>query len=158
MYAKINGNDGILLTIQKQSTSSTTEVSDKVNNEIEKLTKENKGMNIIALNDQGVYINIVIQSVISNLILGGILSIIILLVFLRSIKPTIIISFSIPISVMFAIAMMYFSGVTINIISLSGLALGVGMLVDNSIVVIENIYRLRSEGLSAAKAAVKGVK
>lgn len=156
MYAKINGNDGILLSIQKQSTASTTEVSDKVNNEIEKLTKENKGMNIIPLNDQGVYINIVIESVISNLILGGILSIIILLVFLRSIKPTIIISFSIPISVMFAITMMYFSGVTINIISLSGLALGVGMLVDNSIVVIENIYRLRSEGLSAAKAAVKG--
>lgn len=156
MYAKINGNDAILLTFQKQSTSSTSEVSKKINETMDKLTSENKDIHITALQDQGVYIDIVIKSVLSNLILGGILSIIILFVFLKSIKPTIVIAFSIPISVLFAITMMYFSNVTMNIISLSGLALGVGMLVDNSIVVIENIYRLRNDGMSARKASVIG--
>lgn len=156
MYSKINGNDGIILSFQKQSTASTSDVSKKINEIIKKLTNENKDMHIIPLQDQGVYIDIVIKSVLSNLILGGILSIAILFVFLKSIRPTIIIAFSIPISVLFAITMMYFSNVTMNIISLSGLALGVGMLVDNSIVVIENIYRLKNEGMSATKAAVKG--
>lgn len=156
MYSKINGNDGIILSFQKQSTASTSDVSKKINETIKKLTNENKDMHIIPLQDQGVYIDIVIKSVLSNLILGGILSIAILFVFLKSIRPTIIIAFSIPISVLFAITMMYFSNVTMNIISLSGLALGVGMLVDNSIVVIENIYRLKNEGMSATKAAVKG--
>ena len=156
MYAKINGNDGIILSFQKQSTSSTAEVSKKINETIKKLTNENKDMHIVPLQDQGIYIDIVIKSVLSNLILGGILSIVILFVFLKSIRPTIIIAFSIPISVLFAITMMYFSNVTMNIISLSGLALGVGMLVDNSIVVIENIYRLKNEGMSSTKAAVRG--
>ena len=156
MYAKINGNDGIILSFQKQSTASTSEVSKKINETIKELTNQNKDMHITPLQDQGVYIDIVIQSVLSNLILGGILSIVILFVFLKSIKPTIVIAFSIPISVLFAITMMYFSNVTMNIISLSGLALGVGMLVDNSIVVIENIYRLRNEGMSAKKASVIG--
>lgn len=156
MYAKINGNDGIILSFQKQSTSSTTEVSNKINKTIEKLQKDNPNMHITALEDQGIYINIVIQSVLNNLVLGGILAVIILFVFLRNIRPTIIIAFSIPISLMFALVMMYFSGVTMNVISLAGLALGVGMLVDNSIVVIENIYRLRNEGMPAVQAAVKG--
>ncbi|MBC6002678.1 efflux RND transporter permease subunit [Paeniclostridium sp. NSJ-45] len=156
IYAKINGNDGIILSFQKQSTASTSEVSKKINETIKELTNQNKDMHITPLQDQGVYIDIVIQSVLSNLILGGILSIVILFVFLKSIKPTIVIAFSIPISVLFAITMMYFSNVTMNIISLSGLALGVGMLVDNSIVVIENIYRLRNEGMSAKKASVIG--
>ncbi len=156
MYAKINGNDGVILSFQKQSTSSTAEVSKKINETIKKLINENKDIHITSLQDQGVYIDIVIKSVLSNLILGGILSVVILFIFLKSIRPTIIIAFSIPISVLFAITMMYFSNVTLNLISLSGLALGVGMLVDNSIVVIENIYRLRNEGMSAAKASVKG--
>ncbi|MEG0297372.1 MAG: efflux RND transporter permease subunit [Clostridium sp.] len=156
MYAKINGNDGIILAFQKQSTASTAEVSEKINETIEKLIKENPDMHITALQDQGVYIDIVINSVLSNLVLGGILAVIILFLFLKNIRPTVVIAFSIPISVLFAIVMMYFSGVNLNIISLSGLALGVGMLVDNSIVVIENIYRLRNEGVSSAKAAVEG--
>ncbi|WP_042274258.1 efflux RND transporter permease subunit [[Clostridium] dakarense] len=156
MYAKINGNDGIILSFQKQSTSSTSEVSKRINENIKKLTSENQGMHITPLQDQGVYIDIVIKSVLSNLVLGGLLSVVILFLFLKSIRPTIIIAFSIPISVLFAITMMYFSNVTMNIISLSGLALGVGMLVDNSIVVIENIYRLRNEGMNAIKASVKG--
>lgn len=156
MYAKINGNDGIILSFQKQSTASTSGVSKKINENIDKLIKANEDMHITPLQDQGVYIDIVINSVLKNLLLGGVLAVIILLIFLKSIKPTIIIAFSIPISLLFAVTMMYFSGVTMNVISLAGLALGVGMLVDNSIVVIENIYRLKSEGMSSAKAAVKG--
>ncbi|MFQ9976700.1 efflux RND transporter permease subunit [Clostridium cadaveris] len=156
MYAKVNGNDGVVLSFQKQSTASTAAVSDKINETIKKMESSNDGINITPLDDQGIYINVVVQSVLNNLILGGILAVIILFIFLRSIKPTIIIAFSIPISLLFAVVMMYFSGVTMNIISLAGLALGVGMLVDNSIVVIENIYRLRNQGVNAAKAAVKG--
>ena len=108
--------------------------------------------------DQGVYIDFVISNVLQNLIYGGILAILVLLLFLKSIKPTIVIAFSIPISLLFAIVLMYFSNVTLNIISLSGLALGVGMLVDNSIVVIENIYRLRNQGMDKFKAAVYGAR
>ena len=156
IYAKINGNDGIILAFQKQSTASTSKVSKLINETMKALTTENPDMHITTLTDQGVYIRIVIDSVLNNLVMGGILAVIILLIFLKDIKPTIIIALSIPISLLFAIALMYFSGVTMNIISLAGLALGVGMLVDNSIVVIENIYRLRNEGVSAPKAAVKG--
>ena len=108
--------------------------------------------------DQGIYIDIVVDSVLDNVIYGGILAILVLLLFLKDIRPTIVIAVSIPISLVFAIAMMYFTGVTINIISLAGLALGVGMLVDNSIVVIENIYRLRNEGKSAIEASIEGAK
>ena len=156
MYAKINGNDGILLSFQKQSTASTAEVSDKIAETMQKLSEEQDGLHVTALNDQGTYIDIVVNSVIQNLLLGGLLAILILLLFLRNARPTVIIAFSIPISLMFAVVLMYFSGVTLNVISLAGLALGVGMLVDNSIVVIENTYRLRSQGMSAMQAAVKG--
>lgn len=100
----------------------------------------------------------VIDSILDNLIYGGILAVIVLLLFLRSIKPTIIIAFSIPMSLLFAVVLMYFTGISLNMISLSGLSLGVGMLVDNSIVVIENIYRLRNNGVSKYKAAVYGAK
>ena len=109
--------------------------------------------------DQGIYIDMIVDSVLDNLIYGAILAILILLVFLKSIRPTFVIACSIPISIMAAIVAMYFSGVTLNIISLSGLALGVGMLVDNSIVVIENIYRMRNEeGASAKTAAIEGAR
>ena len=90
------------------------------------------------------------------MIVGAILAIIVLLLFLKDIKPTLVIACSIPLSVVFAVVLMYFTHITLNIISLSGLALGIGMLVDNSIVVIENIYRLRGEGYSIRKAAVEG--
>lgn len=158
IYAKINGNDGVALSFQKQSTASTTSVSKKINDTIDKLCSEDSDLHILPLQDQGVYINVVIDSVIDNLLLGGVLAIVILFIFLKDIKPTFIIAISIPVSLLFALAMMYFSGVTMNIISLAGLALGVGMLVDNSIVVIENIYRMRNEGYSMAAAAVKGAK
>lgn len=157
-YAKINGNDGVILSIMKSSTAGTSDVSKTLNKAIEDLEKEYDGLHITSLMDQGEYIKIIINSVLQNLIFGAILAIIVLAVFLKDLKPTIVVAFSIPMSVLFAIVLMYFSNVTLNIISLSGLALGVGMLVDNSIVVIENIYRLRSEGVPAPKAAVLGAK
>ena len=158
IYAKINGNNGIILTFQKQSNFATTEVSKNIDRKMEDLATEHEGLNFSTLMDQGVYIDIVVDSVLDNLIYGGILAILILIVFLWDIKPTFIIAVSIPISIIFSIAMMYFTGVTINIISLGGLALGVGMLVDNSIVVIENIYRMRNEGKTAIEASIEGAK
>ncbi|NLJ41827.1 MAG: MMPL family transporter, partial [Clostridiales bacterium] len=155
-YAKVNGNNAVMLTFQKQSGFATAEVAESLRERFEKISEENKGLNITPLMDQGVYIDIVVDSVLSNVIYGGILAILILLLFLKDIKPTFIIAVSIPISLIFAIAMMYFTGVNINIISLAGLALGVGMLVDNSIVAIENIYRLRNEGKSAIEASIEG--
>ncbi|HZJ57373.1 MAG TPA: efflux RND transporter permease subunit, partial [Clostridia bacterium] len=157
-YAKVNGNDAVMLTLQKQSTFSTAEVAGSIRKKADELSEKYGGLSIIALMDQGMYIDIVVDSVLSNVIYGGLLAILVLLLFLKDLKPTFIIAVSIPISLVFAIAMMYFTGVSINIISLAGLALGVGMLVDNSIVVIENIYRLRSEGMSAMDASIEGAK
>lgn len=158
VYAVINGNPGVMLTIEKQTGYSTGEVTDKILERMESLEQEEQGLHFTTLMDQGIYIDMVIQSVMQNMIYGGILAVLILFVFLRSVRPTFVIACSIPISVVAALVMMYFSGVTLNIISLSGLALGVGMLVDNSIVVIENIYRMRNEGVPARKAAIEGAK
>ncbi len=155
-YAKINNENGVLLTFTKQSGYSTTEVADRTADTFEKLSDQYKGLTFTTLSDQGDYIHRVIDSVLQNLVIGAVLAILILLFFLRDIRPTIITAVSIPISVTFAVALMYFSGVTLNVISLAGLAVGVGMLVDNSIVVIENIYRLRSLGYSHTRAAISG--
>jgi HAE1 family hydrophobic/amphiphilic exporter-1 len=158
LYAKVNGKDAAILTFQKQSNYSTAEVSQSIRKKIDDITEKNQDITITNLMDQGIYIDIVVNSVLDNLVYGGILAMLILLLFLRSFKPTLIIALSIPISLVFAIAMMYFTGVTINIISLGGLALGVGMLVDNSIVVIENIFRLKNNGLSSFQASIEGAK
>ncbi len=157
-YAKINGNNGVLLSFTKQSSYATADVSENITDKFTQLEKEYKddGLSFTTLYDQGDYIHIVINSVLQNLLLGAILAIVILLVFLRDLRPTLITAVSIPLSVIFAIVLMYFSGVTLNMISLAGLAIGVGMLVDNSIVVVENIYRLRSMGYSRVQAAVSG--
>lgn len=158
IFAKINGKPGIILSFSKQSNIATSEVCKNINNDLKALSDENKGLNFTNLYNQGDYISIVINSVLQNLLTGAVLAIIILFLFLRDIKPTIIVACSIPISVVFAIVLMYFSGVTLNMLSLSGLAIGVGMLVDNSVVVIENIYRLRGLGISPIKAAVNGAR
>ena len=156
LYAKINGNDGVLLTVQKSSVASTSGACRNLYDTMERLEEKYEGLHLTALSDQGQYIDLVIRSVLQNLLLGALLATVILLLFLRDLRPTVIVAFSIPISLLFAVVLMYFTGVTLNIISLSGLALGVGMLVDNSIVAIENIYRLRQLGYNAATAAVHG--
>lgn len=155
-YAKINGQNGVLLSFTKQSSYPTAEVSENITDKFSQLEKQYDELEFTMLSDQGEYINIVVDSVLQNLLMGAVLAILILLFFLRDIRPTLITAVSIPISVVFAIVLMYFSGVTLNMISLSGLAIGVGMLVDNSIVVVENIYRLRALGYSRIKSAVSG--
>lgn len=156
LYAKINGNDGVLLTVQKSSIASTSGACDNLYAAMEKLEEKYEGLHLTALSDQGQYIDLVISSVLENLLFGALLAVIVLMLFLRDFRPTIIVALSIPISLLLAVVLMHFTGVTLNIISLSGLALGVGMLVDNSIVAIENIYRLRQLGYNAATAAVHG--
>lgn len=158
IYAKINGNAGVVLSFSKQSDIATSTVCENINNTLKDLSEENEGLNFTNLYSQGDYISIVVDSVLQNLLMGAILAIIILFLFLRDIKPTVIVACSIPISVVFAIVLMYFSNVTLNMISLSGLAIGVGMLVDNSVVVIENIYRLRGLGYSPIQASLNGAK
>lgn len=157
-FVKINGNDGIVLSLNKSSVASTSEVSEKVTKAIKELEEKTPGLHITTLMDQGDYIGMIVDSVLSNLVYGGVIALLVLVVFLKSFRPTAIIGMSIPLSVLVAIVCMYFTDVTLNIISLSGLALAVGMLVDNSIVVIENIYRLRNLGYSTVKAAVVGTK
>ena len=158
IYTNVDGSAGVMVSMQKQTGYSTGDVSDKINAKFQELMEENPDLKLINLMDQGIYIDMVMDSIFSNIILGFGLAIIILIVFLKDWKPTIIIAISIPISLVTAVVCMYFSGVTLNVISLSGLALGIGMLVDNSIVVIENIYRLRNEGASMKEAAIEGSK
>lgn len=158
IYTNVNGEPGILLTMQKQTGYSTGEVSDKILARFDELLEQNENLMLITLMDQGIYIDMVTDSIFNNIIFGAGLAILILLLFLRDIRPTAVIACSIPISIVAAVVCMYFSGVTLNVISLSGLALGIGMLVDNSIVVIENIYRLRSEGASVTEAAIEGTR
>ncbi len=155
-YARINGNDGIILSFTKQSTTATAVASENLRERFSLLSEEYEGLHFTPLMDQGDYIHLIIDSVLDNLLYGAVLAILILILFLKDLRPTFIIACSIPLSVVFAVVLMYFSGVTLNMISLSGLAVGVGMLVDNSVVVIENIYRLRREGVSPIKAAVAG--
>lgn len=155
-YSKVNGNPAVMLSIEKQTGYSTGDVTDRLLDKFDSLEKENTALHLSVLMNQGIYIDMIVKSVVENMIVGAILAIIVLLLFLKDMKPTLVIACSIPLSVVFAVVLMYFTNITLNIISLSGLALGIGMLVDNSIVVIENIYRLRGEGYSIRKAAVEG--
>ena len=157
-YAVINGNSGIMLSMEKQTGYSTGEVTDRILEKFKSLEKEDSNLHLSVLMNQGIYIDMIVNSVMQNMLWGALLAILVLLLFLKDIKPTIVIACSIPLSVVAAVVLMYFTGITLNIISMSGLMLGIGMLVDNSIVVIENIYRLRGEGYSIRKAAVEGSK
>lgn len=158
LFTLVNGENGVMLSFEKQSTASTAEVAENITAESERLMAENPNLHVVEMMNQGDYINLIIDSVLSNLLYGGILAIAILLLFLLDWRPTLIVAISIPTSVVVAFVCMYFSGITLNVMSLSGLALGVGMLVDNSIVSIENIYRLRDEeGLPILTASIRGV-
>lgn len=157
-YAIVNGNPGITLSFEKQTGYATGEVTDRLLEKFENLQKQNENLNITVLMDQGVFIDLIVESVVQNMIVGAVLAVLVLIMFLKDYRPTIVIALSIPLSVITAIVLMYFMNISLNIISLSGLMLGIGMLVDNSIVVIENIYRLRSEGISVRKACVEGSK
>jgi HAE1 family hydrophobic/amphiphilic exporter-1 len=159
VYSKINGIQGIQISFTKQSDYGITEVTKNITDKLDMLMdREGEQAHYTILLDQGEYINQSISSVLQNIIFGSILAILILFLFLRDIKPTLIVGLAIPISVITAFMLMYFTNVSLNLVSMGGLALGIGMLVDNAIVVIENIYRMISEGLSKKDAAIAGAK
>ena len=156
-YARINGEPGLLLSFEKQTGYATGDVTDLILEKFKSLEKnEDQKVHFSTLMDQGVYIDLIVKSILQNMLIGAVLAILVLLIFLRDFRPTLIIACAIPLSVVFALVLMYFSNISLNIISMSGLALGIGMLVDNSIVVIENIYRLHKQGMSVKKACVNG--
>ena len=157
-YMKINNEDGVLLTIFKGSTASTSDVSKACHEKIQQLQEDFPGLHMDVVSDQGSYIDLLINSILQALLLGAFLAIVVLALFLRDWKPTLIVAFSIPFSVLVALLLMYFSNISINIMSLSGISLAIGMLVDNSIIVLENIYRLRGRGIAPQRAAVQGAK
>ena len=157
-YARLNGQSAVVLSVFKSSTAGTNEVSKNIAAAISELEGQYPGLSVLTLMDQGDYITMIINGVLQSMIVGAALAILILALFLKDVKPTIVVAVSIPLSVLTALILMYFTGISLNMMSLSGLALGIGMLVDNSIVVIENIYRLRSKGVGAARAAVQGTK
>ena len=157
-YARLNGEQAIVLSIFKNGVSGTNETAKNCLAAFAELESKYEGVKLVSLMNQGSYIDIIVESVLSSMVLGAALAIIILALFLKDVKPTLVVAVSIPLSVLFTLVLMYFTGISLNMMTLSGLALGIGMLVDNSIVVIENIYRLRGRGISAPRAAVQGAK
>ncbi len=157
-YTRLNGEPAVVLALFKGSTAGTNEVSRAANAAIQSLEQNGEGLHIVTLMDQGVYITQIVNDILMSMALGALLAVIVLALFLRDVRPTIIVGISIPLSVLFTIVLMYFSGLSLNIMTLGGLSLGIGMLVDNSIVVMENIIRLRHRGMTAARAAVQGTK
>ncbi|MBQ4250246.1 MAG: efflux RND transporter permease subunit [Clostridia bacterium] len=155
-YSRINGQDSITLSIQKQTDGNTVEVAKRVRAEIEALKTEYPSVNFTFSYDSSERIEESISSVAHSAVTGAILAVFVLLIFLKRIKSSLVIAVSIPVSVITTFILIYFSGTTINMISLGGLSLGVGMLVDNSIVVLENITRHFGMGYSSKTAAEKG--
>jgi HAE1 family hydrophobic/amphiphilic exporter-1 len=153
---RVNGETGIRLSINKQSGTNTVEVAKRVLDEIENVNRDIPQVRIIPIIDTSQYIQRSISNVGSSAMFGGLFAVLVLLLFLRNIRSTAIIAAAIPISIIATFTMIYFGGFTLNIMTLGGLALGVGMLVDNAIVVLENIYRLRESKLGPEKAAVVG--
>ena len=157
-YAKLNGEPAVVLSIFKNSSVGTNELSGNASAAIRRIMEEDEGTTVVTLMDQGEYIALIVDEIVKNMGLGALLAIIVLAVFLKDMRPTFLVAIAIPLSVLFAVVLMYFSKLSLNIMTLSGLGLGIGMLVDNSIVVIENIFRLRGRGLPAPRAAVQGAK
>ena len=157
-YTRLNGERAAVLKIFKSSSSSASTVSDNCLEAFRELEAQYDGLHVVVLSNQGNYITIIVKSILSSMAIGAALAIIVLAIFLKDIKPTLVVGISIPLSVIFAVALMYFTGLDMNVMTLAGLSLGIGMLVDNSVVVIENVYRLRSRGIPAARAAVMGTR
>ena len=157
-YTRLNGERAAVLKIFKSTSSSASTVSDNCLEAFRELEAQYDGLHVVVLSNQGNYITIIVKSILSSMAIGAALAIIVLAIFLKDIKPTLVVGISIPLSVIFAVALMYFTGLDMNVMTLAGLSLGIGMLVDNSVVVIENVYRLRSRGIPAARAAVMGTR
>ncbi len=156
-YTRVNQKPSLSINILKQTGSNIVQVADKVNQEIANLQKElPAGVKIDIVVDQSQYIKDSISQMARNTVSGGVLAVLVLLVFLRNIRSTLIIGLAIPFSVISTFIMVYFAGITLNVMSLGGLALGVGMMVDSAIVILENIFRYRQLGHGYIDAAIKG--
>ena len=154
---RVNGERGVRIAIRKQSAANTVEVSRQILEEIERINEEFPQINVVPVINQGNFIERSIQNVARSVLYGGGLAVLVLLFFLRNIRSTLVIAVSIPISIIATFSLVYFGGLTINLMTLGGLALGVGMMVDSSIVVLENIFRHRDEEkLDPAEAAAVG--
>lgn len=155
--AYMNGEPCVMLSIQKQSGKNSVQTAERALARVEEIRKTLPSDITIEVGmDTTEDIKIAISNILSSVIQGALLAVIVLFVFLRSIKSTIIIGISIPLSLIITLGIMYFTGFTLNLMTLAGLSLGVGMLVDNSIVILENIYSYRAKGAKAAVAAVLG--
>jgi HAE1 family hydrophobic/amphiphilic exporter-1 len=154
--ARINGMSGVRIMVYKQSAKNTVKIVEGVLKEIERLQEDYPQIQIIAIRDSAKYIRSAISNVASSAMWGGLLAILVLLFFLANIPSTLVIAISIPTSVIATFTLIYFGGMTLNVMSLGGLALGVGMMVDNSIVVLENIFRMRQGGVPTRKACIEG--
>ena len=157
-YTRVNGTDAVVLAVFKNSTAGTNEVSRNCVKAISELENDYPGTRFVTLMDQGEYISEIVRDILVSMALGALLAIIVLALFLRDIRPTIMVGISIPLSVLFTLVLMYFTNLSLNIMTLGGISLGIGMLVDNSIVVMENIIRLRQRGISPAGASVQGAR
>ncbi len=154
--SRIDGREGIRLSVSKQSGKNTVEVAKGLREEIKRINQDFPQIRVVVLMDSSRYIQDAIGNVGTSAIYGGLIALLVLLFFLRNLGSSLIVAITIPISIIATFALIYFSGFTLNMMSLGGLALGVGMLVDNSIVVLENIYRLRESGDPPMDAAVNG--
>lgn len=156
-YSYLNGKPCVSLSIQKQSGANTVEVAQGVRQQLEKLKKDlPASVRLEVVSDQSSFITEAINTVKESAELGGILAVLIIFLFLRNLRSTLVVAISIPISIITTFTLLYFKGVTLNMISLGGLALGVGLIVDDSIVVLESIYRHRQEGKTRLRAAIEG--
>ena len=156
---RLNGKPSVLIFVQKRTRANTVETADKVRKEIKRLNRElPRGVGLEILMDQSEFIKKSIGNLSNVAVLGGILAVLVLLFFLRSLRTTMIIALSIPFSIVACFVALYFAGLTLNMMSLGGLALAVGLLVDNSIVVLENIFRHREKGEPAKEGAIWGTR
>ncbi|MBN1575544.1 MAG: efflux RND transporter permease subunit [Chitinispirillaceae bacterium] len=155
-FVRINGKPGLRISINKQSGANTVQVADGVRAEMKRINRDIPQIALIPLLDTSVYINQSIRNIGRSALVGGLLAVFILFLFLRNISSTLIIATAIPISVVATFGLMYFGGFTLNIITFGGLALGIGMLLDNAIVVLENIYRHHESGASYSRSALDG--
>jgi HAE1 family hydrophobic/amphiphilic exporter-1 len=154
--ARINGRPGIRLSVSKQSGRNTVQVASQVRRELERIRVDFPQVELTVLNDNSRYIRSSLRNVGTSALYGALIAVGVLLFFLRSFFSTLVISISIPFSIIATFVLMYASGFTLNVMSLGGLAMGVGMMVDNSIVVLENGFRLRQQGKPADEAAIQG--
>ena len=154
---ELNGRPAVGMAFYREAEGNTVAVAQGIAKEIEESLKIlPKGWTFIVANDQSTFISDAIREVQDNALMGGLLAIVVLLVFLRDVRTTLIIAIAIPVSIIATFNLMYFQGLSLNLMSLGGLALGVGMLVDNAIVVLENVFRLRSKGVESHQAAQQG--